>query len=84
MSELIQHFNLLDEVFESLSGHVALSELFDSDSGPHPTCLEDITVATSPDKIVLGVDLKLLKVDVEVEAILFEGSRKACGLPKCH
>lgn len=72
MAQLVEHLNLFDEVFESFSSHVPLAKLFDCDLGAHPLGLEDVTVTTTANKVFLRVDFKLLKVNIEVEAILFQ------------
>ena len=80
VAQLVEHFNLLDEVFERLPRHVSFTELFHRDFGSHPTRLKHVTIATSPDKIRLCVDLELSEVNVEVETIFSEGSDQACLL----
>ena len=84
MAQLVEHLDLLDEVFQCLLGHVSFAELLDSDKRPHPTRLKDITVATSPNEVRLGVDLQLLEVDVEIEAIFFKCPDQTGLLAESH
>ena len=47
MSQLIQHFDLLDEILQSFSSHVSLAKFLHSYLGSHPSCLEDVTISTA-------------------------------------
>ena len=77
MTELIQHLNLLDEVFQGLSSHVPLSKLFYSDFGAHPPSFKDISIATSTYQIRSWINLKLLIIDEEVETVLTKSNKQS-------
>ena len=51
MSQLIQHFDLLDEIFQGLFRQVALSKSLDSDLCAHPLSLVHISISSSPYEI---------------------------------
>ena len=57
MTQRVEHLDLLNKVFESLSGHVAFAKLLDSDFCAHPSCFKNVTVSTASDQICLLVDL---------------------------
>ena len=57
MAELVQHLNLLDEIFQSFSSHVPLAKLLDSDFGAHPPSLKDVAIATSTNQIIAWINL---------------------------
>jgi len=69
MPQMVQHLDLLNEVFERLPSHVAFAEFFDGDFGAEPACFENVTVATTTDKICLRIDFQFFKVDKEVKTI---------------
>lgn len=67
VSELIDHFNFLNEVLDGLPRQVPLPELLYPHFRPHPLTLIHVSVSTSSDEICLAVELQLLEVYVEVK-----------------
>lgn len=77
---MIQHLDLLDEVFEGLSVHVSLSKLLDSNFCAHPFGFEDVTVSASSNEVCFGVDFQFFEIDVEVKTVFFERCDESCFL----
>ena len=73
MSQLIEHLYLFDEIFESFLSHISFAKLLYGYFSAKPARLEHITISTSADKIRLCVNLKLFKVNIEVESVFLEG-----------
>ena len=70
---MIKHLYLFNEIFESFLCHVSFAKLLHCDFGTKPARFEYITIPTSTNEIRLSVNLELLKVYIEVEAVLLKG-----------
>ena len=75
--QLVEHLDLLDEVFHCLPRHVSFAELLDCDFGAHPLGFEHVAVATSTDWIGVWIHLQLFEINEEVKAVLTEGQEQA-------
>ena len=51
MSQLVEHLNLLDEVFQCLFSQVSLTKPLNCDLGAHPFCFVYISISSSSDKV---------------------------------
>ena len=69
VSQLVQHLNFLDEIFQSLLGQVSLSKPFDSNFGSHPVRLEYVSIAAASNEICPLIHLQIFVFNEKVEAI---------------
>ena len=51
VSQLVEHLNLFDEVFQCLLRQVSLTEPLNCDLSSHPFCLVNISISSSSDKV---------------------------------
>ena len=72
MSQLVHNFNFLNEVLDCLLRQVPLSKSLNSYFGPKPFALVDISVASTPNEVVLNVKTDFLELDEKVKAARFK------------
>ena len=53
VSQLVQDFNLLDEVLDCFLGQLAFAEALDGDLGTFPDASKDVAIATACQEITL-------------------------------
>ena len=70
---LVHNFYLLNKVNDGLLGNTLSPESFDRNWRSHPNGLENFAVAPTTKEIRLVIELKIIKVNVETEAVLVEG-----------
>jgi hypothetical protein len=73
VTHLVHNFNLLDKVNDGLLRNTLSTEPFDRDWRSHPNGLENFTIAPTTEKICFVIELKIIKINVETEAVLIEG-----------
>ena len=72
VSQLIQDFDLLDEVLDSFLGELAFAEALDGNLGAFPDTSKDVSIATACQEVSPQIKLKLAERDELVEAIRLE------------
>ena len=72
MSQLINHFYFLDEVFHSFLRQVPLSKSLNSDLGSKPLPLVDITITSTTNKVILNVKADFRELNEKVKPTRFE------------
>lgn len=70
---LVHNFYLLNKVNDGLLGNTLSPESLDRNWRSHPNGLENFAVAPTTKEIRLVIELKIIKVNVETEAVLVEG-----------
>jgi hypothetical protein len=72
VSQLIQHFDLLDEVFDGFFGELTFTEAFDGNLGAFPNTSKDVSIATACQEISLQIKFQLTEWDELIEPIRLE------------
>lgn len=72
MSHLVHDLDFLDEVVDALLGCALAAKTLHSYGRCHPLRLEDLSIATSAQKISLIIELEIMKIDVETKAVVVE------------
>ena len=80
MPNLVDDFDLLDEVGDALALSALSAESLDGDLRTHPVCLEHLAVATAAQIICLVVELEIGPLDIEGKTIPVEGLDEECVL----
>ena len=72
MSQLVQDFYLLDEVFDGFFGELAFAKALDGNLCTFPDTSKDVSIATACQEISLQIKLQLAEWDKLVESVRLE------------
>ena len=72
MPQLVQNFDLLDEVLYGFFGELAFAEALDGNLGTFPDTSKHVSIATACQEVSLQIKLKLAEWDELVESVHLE------------
>lgn len=72
MSQLVQDFDLFDEVLDGFFGELAFAEALDRNLGAFPDTSKDVSIPTACQEVSPQIKLQLAEWDELVEAIRLE------------